>query len=153
SDGLTVKVLRLLSPVVKPDDTNSNGNPIKNPITVGVSPEDVPGTLYAVQAGAVSSAADALCRQQPGALAAAGFDHGPALLEPVATQVGLPRYPVTVQAAQGVHIAIAQLGPHLLVAQERRVADDEVSLRPFRLARVLRVGQVEDGVCLLNPFG
>ena len=83
---------------------------------------------------------------KPARAALAGLDLPPGLLEPVAAQVRLVWNPLAPDAEHGVHIVVAQVLPQELPAQERRVAHDELGLRPLGLLRMLRVGEVEDGV-------
>ena len=76
----------------------------------------------------------ALRRQQPGPLRLPRRDLRPRLLEPVAHQVGLRRARGRRTARTGrPRTASPSSARILLAAQERRVADDHIRLRPLRL--------------------
>ena len=85
---------------------------------------------------------------KPARSALAVLDLPPGLLEPVAAKVGLTRNTVAPDAEHRVHVFVAQVRPQQLSAQKRRVAHDELRLRPLRLLRMLRVGKVQDRVHL-----
>ena len=83
---------------------------------------------------------------QAGALRQPGLDLGARLFKPVGDQIGPARHPTGVAMAQPVHIVVAQLAAHHFVAQEGRIADDDIRLGPSRLAAV----RVEQGVAVLD---
>ncbi|KVN98443.1 hypothetical protein WL80_03025 [Burkholderia ubonensis] len=61
---------------------------------------------------------------------AAGFNLLTSFLKPVAHQIRGAGYTAFIRLTQSLDISRAQLTAHLLVADERRIADDSIGIRP-----------------------
>ena len=85
---------------------------------------------------AIRAAPDALRRKQTCALAVPGGDWAAGLLEPVAAEIARPG--TRLPQAKSLSVYSSPSSPPIIFsAQERRVAHDEVHLRPVGLLRVL----------------
>src|SRR5262249_18422732 len=129
---------------VETNHRNVDTGPVENPITVAHGKEDVPCSLYPFEQFAICPASYTLRCQQTCPLALTHFDLLTALFKPVTTQVRLVRNTVVPNMENSVNVFITQVRPKQLSSQKRRIANDELRFRPFRLLRVVGVGQVED---------
>ncbi len=123
---------------------------VQYPITIRKSPEDVACIFDSFQNLAICPTANGLGCQQPGALQLSLSNQRSRFLKPVRHQIGFVRHAAFVDRKESVHIGIAQLSAHLLAAQERRVADDDVRLGPSRFPRLPALVVGQDGVHLLD---
>jgi len=73
---------------------------------------------------------------QPGPLRPPGLDLGAGFLKPVANQIGPTGDAAGVSLTQRSDIILAQFSELFLIAQKRRIADDELRLRPGGLAAI-----------------
>ena len=87
-----------------------------------------------------------LVATSPAAFAFPASDLRPCLLEPIGHQIGAARDTAFVTPAQPFDVVVAQFAAHHLVAQKRRIADDDIGLRPRGLAIV----GIEQGVAVLD---
>ena len=123
-----------------------DGSAVEDPGLVRPGEEEVAGLLDPLDDLPVGAAADPLRREQPDPLRAALGDHRPRLLVPVGHEVGLLGNPAVVDLEQGVDVLVAKVRPQQLAAEEGRVPDDELSVRPGGLLRLRRIAEVEEGV-------
>ena len=81
-------------------------------------------------------------------MALAGGNLGPGLLEPVTNQVGAARHAVGIEGIERQEIGVTELPALLAAAQERRIADNHIRLRPlgFRAIEIKQCIAAFDGV-------
>ncbi|MNS46319.1 hypothetical protein D3C86_1586230 [compost metagenome] len=87
---------------------------------------------------------DGVCADESCALRGAHLDVSPRFLKPVGHEVRTTRHASLEGLAQGGHVLVSQLGQHFLVSEERRVADDGISIRPLGFRAV----RIEEGVSI-----
>ena len=78
----------------------------------------------------ICTAANGISRHQPSALALSGFNLGAGFFKPIRDQIRTARHAIRIRRAQGGGVSIAQFAAHFLIAQKRRIADDDIDHRP-----------------------
>ena len=150
-DRLAVELAVRLGAVVLADEADVDVRAREDPRLVRAGEEDVAGLLDPLEDPAVRAAADRLRRQQAGAPRRPCLDLPPAPSRASSRQKSAhARQAVVEDVEQGLDVVVAEAAPQQLAAQERRIADDELRLRPLGLARVRRVGEVEQRVAGLD---
>jgi hypothetical protein len=147
---LTVQLPRLFGAVVVADERDVNRGTLHHPVFIGPGKKDVARLFDPFKDAAVRAAPDALRGEESHPFHHACLDHGPGFFVPIGDQISLMRHPTLVDAKECIDVVIAEIRPHELATKERRVADDDRSLRPVCFSRSGRIGQVKHRVAALN---
>ena len=102
----------------------------QNPRAFAHSKKNPAGFLDTFEHFAICAAANALCCEQARALAFSVLDLLPRFFKPIAAKIGLAGNAIAINFAEFFNIVVAKFAPHKLVAEKRRIADNDVTFRP-----------------------
>ena len=120
----------------KSKQRNAHGGAFVDPFLVAPRFENARRVDDAFEHLAVGAAANGVGGNEAGGLQFSGGDLRAGFLEPVGDEVGAAGNAAVVGLAQRFDVVVAEFAAHDLVAEERRVADDDVGGRPFGFAAV-----------------